>query len=275
MNTELISNLYDKYDIAHLTYGKVNDKLGDVYEELCILILNNKDFLYALKSGDAIDCIEFDIFRILLTKAKIPYISEIDSIIATNNVPHRDTHGNAKTDVIATIKYMDGNEILLPISIKQSYAPKVAVAEFDVDTICNEAKIDDVRIKSLMNKFQTARSAKGLSNCEKSELRNLLKPYARNLVRWAITGSADVEPSDVVFPRILVKFKTIKPKDRYNAEVSKGELHYLSHAVYTIDEYIDLTMYDKKGKAKSGGFGTGMAWTYASHAGGRKIQFKA
>lgn len=275
MNTPLLNKLYEKYDIPNLTYGKVHDKLGDAYEEYCILIFTNKEFLSAFQKGEKINSIEFDIYKDLLTKGKVENISNIKEITATNIVPHRKTHGNAKTDVIATITYKDGKELKLPISSKQSYVRKVAVAEFDIDTICDEAKIDNIKIRELMKKFQTAKSAKGLTDSEKKELKELLKPYARNLVRWAITGSPEANPSDVVFPKLLVKFKISKPKDRFNINVSNGELHYLSHSIYTIDEYIDLTIYDKNGNIRGGGFGTGLSWTYASGSGGKKIQFKA
>ena len=275
MNTPLLEKLYENYDIANLTYGKVHDKLGDVYEEFCISIFTNKDFLSALQNGKNIDSVEFDIFQTLLLKAKIKNVVDIKEITATNVVSHRKTHGNAKTDVIATITYNNGEEIKLPISSKQSYVRKVAVAEFDIDTICDEAGIDNTRIRELMRKFQVAKSAKGLTEAEKTELKNLLQPYARNLVRWAITGSPEKDTDNVVFPKLLIKFKICKPKDRFNIKVDKGELHYQAHSIYTIDEYIDLTMKDKNGKIRSGGFGTGLSWTYASGSGGRKIQFKA
>jgi len=275
MNTPLLDRLYQKYDIANLAYGKVHDKLGDVYEEYCILIFTDKGFLSAFQKNEAIDSVEYEIFKQLLTKGRIENVLNIKEISATNIVPHRKTHGNAKTDVIAKITYNDGTEIQLPISSKQSYAQKVAVAEFDIDTICDEAGIDNARIRELMRKFQVAKSAKGLTAAEKTELKTLLQPYARNLVRWAITGSADKNPDSVVFPKILVKFKISKPKDRFNIKVDNGELHYQSYSIYDIEEYIDLTMYDKKGSIKPGGFATGLAWTYASGSGGKKIQFKA
>lgn len=275
MNTPLLDKLYQKYDIENLSYGKVHDKLGDAYEEYCILILSNRDFLDAFQKNERIDCVEFEIFKSLLTKAGINNIAEIAEITATNVVPHRKTHGNAKTDVIATITYKDGTEIKLPISSKQSYVAKVAVSEFDIDTICDEAEIDNDRVRELMRKFQTAKSAKGLTIAEQVELREALVPYAKKLVRWAITGSPDENPNDVIFPKLLVKFKIFKPKDRFNIKVGNGELHYISHSIYTIDEYVDLTIYDKNGNIKRGGFGTGLSWTYASGSGGRKIQFKA
>lgn len=275
MNTPLLDKLYQKYDIENLAYGKVHDKLGDAYEEYCILILSNKDFLSAFQKSEQIDSVEFEIFKSLLTKLEVNNITEIAEITATNIVPHRKTHGNAKTDVIATITYKDGTEVKLPISSKQSYVPKVAVSEFDIDTICDEVGIDNSRIRELMRKFQVAKSAKGLTAAEQDELRALLAPYARDLVRWAITGSPDENTNNVVFPKLLIKFKISKPKDRYNIKVGNGELQYISHSIYTIDEYVDLTIYDKNGNIKRGGFGTGLSWTYASGSGGSKIQFKA
>lgn len=275
MNTPLLDRLYQKYDIENLSYGKVHDKLGDTYEEYCILILSNRDFLAAFQKNERIDSVEFEIFKSLLTKAGINNVAEIAEITATNVVPHRKTHGNAKTDVIATIIYKNGTEVTLPISSKQSYVAKVAVAEFGIDTICDEAGIDNNKVRELMRKFQAAKSAKGLTTEEQAELRDALVPYAKKLVRWAITGSPEENPNNVVFPKLLVKFKISKPKDRFNIKVSSGELNYISHSIYTINEYIDLTIYDKNGNIKRGGFGTGLSWTYASGSGGRKIQFKA
>lgn len=275
MNTILLEKLYQKYNINKLSYGKVHDKLGDVYEEFCILVFTNKDFLSAFQNSEKINSVEFDIFQDLLKKAEIKNISNIKEITATRVVPHRQSHGNAKTDIIATIIYNNGSVIKLPISSKQSYARKVAVAEFDVDTICKEADIDNDRVRELMRKFQAAKSAKGLSLSEKTELKDLLKPYASNLVRWAITGSPEMVTSNVVFPRFLIKFKISKPKDQNNIIVDNGELHYITHSIYTIDEYIDLIMYNKSGKMRKGGFGTGLSWTYATGSGGYKIQFKA
>ena len=43
MNTELLNELYEKYNIFNLTYGGIHDKLGDAYEEFCIKILTIVD----------------------------------------------------------------------------------------------------------------------------------------------------------------------------------------------------------------------------------------
>lgn len=275
MNTELLNELYEKYNIFNLTYGSIHDKLGDAYEEFCIKILTNVDFLRAYKNGQYIDCVEFDIFQSIMHKAGFVDASDVNEITATNKVPHRASRGNAKTDIIATFILRSGRTYVLTISSKQSYVSKVAVAEFDVETICNEVGINDDRVRLLMTKFQVAKSAKGLTEMEQDELKERLRPYARKLVRWAITGSPDLNPTDVVFPTLLIKFKVEAPRDRYNIDVANGDLTYVGFNVYGIEEYVDLIMYDRNGNIKDAGFGTGLAWTYASGSGGRKIQFKA
>lgn len=275
MNTELLNELYEKYNIFNLTYGGIHDKLGDAYEEFCIKILTNVDFLRAYKNGQNIYCVEFDIFQSIMHKAGFVDASDVDEITATNRVPHRASRGNAKTDIIATFNLRNGSTYVLTISSKQSYVAKVAVAEFDVETICNEVGIDDQRVRELMTKFQVEKSAKWFTGEEEEELTERLRPYARRLVRWAITGTPDLNPTEVVFPTLLIKFHVKKPQDRFNIDVVGGDLTYAGFNVYGIEEYLDLIMYDRSGNIKESGFGTGLAWTYASGSGGRKIQFKA
>ncbi len=65
-----------------------------------------------------------------------------------------------------------------------------------------------------------------------------------------------------------------KPKDRYNIEIEKGDFEMKSYKIYTIEEYIESIILDKRGNIKLGEFGTGLSWTYATGSGGYKIQFK-
>jgi len=52
-------------------------------------------------------------------------------------------------------------------------------------------------------------------------------------------------------------------------------LSLTSFGSVTVEDYIHSIIYNKKGNVKNGGFGTGLAWTYATGSGGFKIQFKA
>lgn len=275
MESTVLDSLYQKYNIATLSYGAIHDKLGDVYEEYCLNVLNSPDHLQYAKKGFDYSNLDFSVFKSILSTCEIQNFSEISKIEATNNIPHRETHRLSKTDVIMTVLYKNGTQSKYAISCKQSYAPKMAFAEFDVETICREVGITNNRLKSLMLKHQTEKSAKNFSNDEKQELRELLAPIANHFVRWVVTGSSEKDPTNLVFPTSIIKFKLQKPKDRYNIKVDKGELQLLSYCTHTVEEYINFIMFDKKGKRRSGGFGTGLSWTYATGSGGSKIQFKA
>ncbi|MDE6723131.1 MAG: MspI family type II restriction endonuclease, partial [Eubacterium sp.] len=190
-------------------------------------------------------------------------------------IPHRQTHGLSKTDVIIAVAYNNGCEKKIALSCKQSYVPKMAFAEFDVNTICREVGITDERLKTLMLKHQTDKSAKYFTTEEKAELRKLLEPIREYFVRWVITGSPEKNPSDIVYPTVIVKFKLKKPANRFDIKVNNGDLSLTSFGAVTVEDYIHSIIYDKKGNVKNGGFGTGLAWTYATGSGGFKIQFKA
>ncbi len=92
------------------------------------------------------------------------------------------SHGLSKTDVIAHVTYNDNTTEDFPISCKQSTVKKVAFAEFDVNMICTEMGIGEGRLKSLM-KNQIDKSAKNFTSSEKAELKELLKPIARDFIR--------------------------------------------------------------------------------------------
>lgn len=274
MNSAILEQLYEKYDIANLSFGKIHDKLGDVYEEYCIIVLQDIDNLNKAKNNIIDTSLEFSVFKSLLGIYDISNFGPIEKITATNVVPHRETNGLSKTDIIATIHYTNNREQKYAISCKQSSVRKVAFAEFDVDTICREVGISDEVLKCLLLKHQSDASAKHFTPSEKSQLKDRLAPIARNFVRWVITGSIEEQPTDIVYPTSIIKFQVKKPKSRYDFSVANGDFGYQSFKVHTIEEYIDTIMLSN-GKIRNGGFGTGLSWTYATGSKGVKIQFKA
>ena len=88
-----------------------------------------------------------------------------------------------------------------------------------------------------------------------------MRPYARSFVRWVLTGTP-IPSDDLRFPQIIVKFQMSKYDE------------ILDIAVYDMEEYVNSVMLDRYGNVKSGGFGTGLGWTYATGSKGKKIQFK-
>ncbi len=275
MTSLLLEELYKKYKIAELTYGTIHDKLGDAYEEFCVTILSDDENLQKAKQNIKPANLDYEVYLSILNCCGITDFTDIKEICATSKIPHRQTRGLSKTDVIITVIYNNGNEKKIAMSCKQSYVPKMAFAEFDVETICCEVGISDERLKALMLKHQTDKSAKYFTTEEKAELRKLLEPIRENFVRWVITGSPEKNPTDIVYPTVIVKFRLKKPANRFDIKVDNGDLSLTSFGAVTVEDYIHSIIYDKKGNVKNGGFGTGLAWTYATGSGGFKIQFKA
>lgn len=273
MKTQLLERLYKKYNIGLLSFGAIHDKLGDVYEKFCKDILSTEKYLYNIKNGNIASLEEEILYKILLCN-DISNFNAIKSISATTEVPHRSSGGNAKTDIIAVVNLNTGKEITLPISCKQSTVSKVALAEFDVDTICREMEITNPILKQLLLKHQVDCSAKNFTTTEKIELTTLMKPIARDFVRWVLTGSPKRDLNDVCIPTSIIKFKLRKPEDRYNININDGDFDYQSFSVLSIEECINTIMYKSNGTIKLGGFGTGLSWTYATGSKGQKMQFK-
>lgn len=274
MYTQRLKDLYIEYNIASLPFGSIHDKLGDVYEKFCVQILENEKYLAMAKRKEKNTDLEYNIFLGLFSVYGINEFTNIKHIGGSDPIPPRLSHGLSKTDVIAHITYNDGTTRNLPISCKQSTVSKVAFAEFDVGTICSEIGIGEGRLKTLILKHQTDASAKNFTIAEKKELKELLAPIARNFVRWVITGSPDTENDDLRFPTSIIKFVLKKPKDRYDINVAGGDFEMKGYKIYTIEEYIDTIMLNSNGSVKTGGFGTGLSWTYATGSKGQKIQYK-
>jgi len=264
MQSEKLRELYSRYDIYNLSKGIVGDKLGDLFEEYVCEILNNRELLSNMQDDIAIESIEQEIFNEIIMKSiSHENISAITEIMATTCIPSLPSGGNPKTDINSVVEFESLDNENISISVKQSSVSKVAMAEFDVDTIVREVGITNLRLIELMKKHQDDASAKNLTSEEKLELKTSLAPIAKPLVRWIISGSSTQNDPDIRVPNYIIKFK-----------VEKITFDFSCFSVYSIEEYIDEIMLNNKGSLKTGGFGTGLSWTYATGSKFRKIQFK-
>ncbi|MDZ5254818.1 MspI family type II restriction endonuclease [Clostridium sp. LIBA-8841] len=258
-----IKQAYAKYNIENLSYGEIGDKLGDAYESFVVSVFSDRSYISNFEnlSNSKLD---ESIFKSIIEKEGIN-INEILKIEATDKIPKRDNGGNPKTDVLLTIYKKDGQIINTPISIKQTTVAKVAMAEYDVDTILKETGIKNTEVERLMKKHQKDASAKNFSVEEKEVLkRELEKDHNKEkLLRWILTMSPVKDKNDIRVPRYIIKF-----------QLDKKSLEVKESGVYNIDEYIRHISTDKKGNPAKGGFGTGLSWTYATGSKGEKIQFK-
>ena len=260
VKTPLLEDLFEKYDIYSLPHGIKEDKLGDLMEEYCTILLNAQELLEDWKNGRLnLDNTDEYLYSLIMEKSGVDS-DDITEVEATTDIEHRYTGGNSKTDVLATLFFEKG-EAYYPISVKQTTVAKVAMAEFDAETIFREVGITDPIVRRLILKHQVDASAINFTREEKALLTEHLKPYARSFVRWVLTGTA-VDSDDLRVPKVMVKFQMSKQDE------------ILDIQVYDIDEYVDSVMLDRFGKVKAGGFGTGLGWTYATGSKGRKIQFK-
>lgn len=259
--TPRLLRLMSYYNIANLGHGAKEDKLGDVYEDYIVELFSDPILLEKAKSCE-LNIYNTDeyIYNKIISRDIFPYAKKIYNMSATRNIQPRITGGNPKTDVIVDVEIDDGI-IQIPISIKQTTAPKVAMAEFDVDTIVNEIGITDQILIKYLEKHQRDASARYFTAEEKQDLTRRLQPYAFNFVRWVVSGTPQ-PTSDLRFPELLVKFLLNRNDDITNFNC------------FTIDEYVKTLMYDRFGNPKKGGFGTGLGWTYATGSKGKKIQFK-
>lgn len=264
--SKLLQSLFNQYSIETLRHGVREDKIGDVFEEYCAKLLCSSELLQKTKIKDlSSDNIDEVVFSSLIKH--FPYFLKIQNITATNKIKHRYTGGNSKTDVIADITYLNGQTLNFPISVKQSTAAKVAMAEFDVATIVREIEITDTILIQLMEKHQRDASAKNFTTEEKEELKLRLKPYKERLVKWVVSGSP-IDSNDLRFPKILLKFSLSKSANGQSLE----EVEAIN--CFTIDEYVQSILYNPNGIPVKGGFETGLSWTYATGSKGNKIQFK-
>lgn len=260
---EKIREAYAQYNIGNLTYGEIGDKLGDAYESFIVNIFNDKAYLknFNSLSNDRLDeCV----FKTIFEKEGID-VNKVIKIEATDEIPRRASGGNAKTDVLVKVYIEDGQIINIPISVKQTTVAKVAMAEFDVDTILRETGIKNAEIERLMKKHQQDASAINFSKEEKEILKRELAQdnNKEKLLRWILTMSPLPDSSDIRIPRYIIKF-----------QLDKNNLRVKELGIYNIDEYISRISTDKRGNPAKGGFGTGLSWTYATGSKGKKIQFK-
>ncbi|MBZ0314687.1 MspI family type II restriction endonuclease [Clostridium butyricum] len=260
---EKLKKQYKKYDIENLSYGEVGDKLGDAYEDFIVDIFEDDE--YVNNYINLKDCeVDENIFKTIM-KYECIDIKHVEKIKASRKIPKRESNGNPKTDVIVSIKLKNGQDIFIPISVKQTTACKVAMAEYDVKTILVETGIENPEIEVLMKKFQKDGSAKNFTKDQEMILREELGKdnNKERLLRWILTMSPVACDTDIRVPKYIIRF-----------DLDKNTLDIKKYKICTIDKYIEDLTTNKMGKPKKGGFGTGLSWTYATGSKGKKIQFK-
>ena len=262
----LLDQLYCQYNLRSMnSTGVLTDKLGDVYEDFVMKVFESKQQAMSW----AHNTVEKEIVDDLLAHLDFTFNDIAQLRASDRNIPLTGRNGTPKTDVYLTLELITGREHLVPISVKQSTVPKVAIAEYSVADIVAALGIQDNALIDLLKKHQTDASAKNFTKDEKDRLQELLAPYADSLVRWCLTLNPSPTEQNIIHPEYFIKFN-LYPKNATNFRYCLDSVK-----VYTIDDYIRSIRYLRNGELRKGGFGTGLSWTYATGSKGIKIQFKA
>lgn len=266
-NSQLLNQLYLQYGLPNLTtVGQLTDKLGDVYEDFVMKIFENKTIAMSWLPGT----FERQIVDSLLSYLNMTFNDFVDIRSSNQNIPPTINNGMPKTDVYIIFTQACGQSHLIPLSVKQSTVKKVSFAEYSVSDIVSALNIQDQTLIDLLLKHQTDASAKNFTPAEKQQLTTLLAPYVNSLIRWCITLNPNPTFQDICHPEYIIKFDLNHPNKFPSSRYCMNAV-----TVFSIDEYINLIRYSARGILKTSGFGTGLAWTYATGSKGTKIQFKA
>lgn len=246
---QTLEDLYEKYNISNLSYGKRSDALGDLYEEYTKNIFTSEDVWHKYNSKAPAETTMEKVFHSTLQPYGITAVKTVEVV----PVPCRKSGGEPKTDVHLRIN----GAVDIKLSVKQSHSNNVTVAEFSADTICDEVGIGDAEAARLLEKHQKDASAKLFTADEKSDLKRRLSPFKKKLVKWVLSGSPDESSTDTRIANHTIMFK-----------VDSRCFRLRDFSSYTIEEQVNKIL---EGRA---GFGTGLSWTYATGSKGKRIQFK-
>lgn len=262
MRTELLADLYKKFDIDNLPleqHGKTSDRLGKLYERYLLEIFKNYKSMIFYSDPDLYPQ-EAEIVRDVLESLNI-HLEDISDVSSSDEGLGRTIAGGLpKTDAYIEIHLYDGTKRLVPLNIKHSSKSKVSIAEYDVETICNGVGIPDGELKELIRKHQNEQSAKFFTLEERQRLIELLDPYKARFVRWCITLNAEKTEGNLLHPDLIIRFKVVGRE-------------YKGVTIRNIDDYVNDRLKEGARKRKPG-FGTGLNWTYASGSKSKKMQFK-
>lgn len=246
----LIESMYMKNQI----HGVREAVSGINFENRLAEILSYKDNLSVWRGDNLAIGMEYWIYRKLLTKWNCPH--DIISVNATTKVPKLPSGGSPKTDVIAIIKYANGEEKHFTISCKKSEAKYVSAHQYNADAFIKALDIKEELLKEHIRLFQKLGSEKKIREKDKSIVgifTDELKPYLIRLCEWVLSGKYGECISNDQIAQYIFCFDN----DSYTMEI------------FSIDEYIQKMLSDSHGQ-----FGTPFKWTYASKSLGKSIQLK-
>ena len=230
---------------------------GNTFEKEVVAVLNNYENLQQLKMDLCTDPIYLLVMNQIACDYGVP-INNIISVSATNTVLKLNSGGNAKTDIIVTIKTVF-DEIIETISVKNTTQTRVSCHDYRADDFIRVLNIANTRLAEYFLYYQKFGSHKGFvdglpNGYSFYEFIGLLEPYQAILVEWALTGKHDHQ--NLINPQLQTS--------NYLLINKTGQLRFTRFDSYIPEIYQRSTLV----------YGIPLSWTYPSKQRGSRIQFK-
>ncbi|MBQ6472316.1 MAG: MspI family type II restriction endonuclease [Victivallales bacterium] len=234
--------------------GRELDFGGRNFETAVAATLSSQIYLAKLKMGRTSRSDMFRFYCKLVDGLDIP-TDEVDSISATSDrdkIGLLPSGGSPKTDVIVTIKRLDGKTEYRTLTCKRSKKTSVSVHQYKADACADVIDPNNEKLRYLLRRFQQEGAIGKLTPDEVTELTRELKPYVLRFSRWVIGGHGG-KGNDFQKANYLVTFNSVQKM----------------LSVHSIDKYIELLLASGRGN-----FGTPFTWTYPSKRRGIDFQLK-
>lgn len=256
-----IMTLQEFYDNAIKNYlqtlekGSHHDLQGRKLEDLFSSILSDKNNIGRYNGSTTDTGFMYDVFSLVLNKLAIPS-GKVKSITTTTDIPKLPSGGNPKTDVAATVEFVNGDSSVFTFSLKNTARSSVSVHEYSADVFADVLDSSNAELRRLLNVFQSIGNKRDMRQEDIQALTNTLSPYREALNRWVFSG---IGPKNIK-PIQIADYIVVRDK---NTSI---------FSIHTIDEY--CTKQEAEAD-KSKWFGTIFSWTYPSKKRGKRIQLKA
>ena len=254
--TGALSNLLENNVSAtnETDLGRAWDIGGRNFERFVAGILSDAKLLSVWKECKSDSDFTYDCFCKILCCLKVNR-ENVLSIRATadkDDIGLLPSGGSPKTDVIAIVKNVSGQERQFTFSCKRSAKSHVSAHQYSADAFANVLDKTNDRLRALLRTFQIYGNKSDFPKEDAVALESMLLDKISPLCKWVVGGHGG-EGREKQLADYVVTFR-----------VDTNQF-----AIHSTNEYVRLMIASSKGY-----FGTPFQWTFASGQRGKSIQLK-
>jgi hypothetical protein len=248
----------NEVEAEQVNQGRMYAMSGYDFEDSIVAKLNEPDLLsYANSRGDDDS---YDILINILKASKIS-INDLASLEASNAIPLLKSGGKAKSDILISLCFKDGQKNGLTVSLKNTTQDRVTCHDYPYSKFSEVLGCENTVYDEYFKKFQELRSherfEKYFGQAGVVDFSNFLQRNFQKLAEWVLMGKHDIE--NLGAPELQIS--------NYIMIRKNGKT-----LIKSTEDYIkDMASFSK---AKSFAFGVPFYWTYPSKQGGKRIQLK-